>query len=76
MSDHPSPAATPPPAAPGRPTRQQQPAPDAAPARENRARPKAGVSAKQSADDRRREQDEKLDQALKGTFPASDPYSI
>lgn len=27
-------------------------------------------------DDRRREDDEKLDQALKGTFPASDPYSL
>lgn len=27
-------------------------------------------------EDRRRQEDEKLDQALKGTFPASDPFSI
>lgn len=74
MSHDLSPAMTPqPPHNPGKQPRRQPPAPDADRA-DSDAR--ADPTAKQEEEERRREQDKKLDQALKDTFPASDPFSI
>ncbi|HET6630624.1 MAG TPA: hypothetical protein VFG91_12685 [Woeseiaceae bacterium] len=77
MSDDLVPAATPQPVDPGKAPGRKQLAPDTAP-RPEAGGSRAGAAAQrpQSEEDRWRERDEKLDQALKGTFPASDPFSI
>lgn len=77
MSDDLFPAITPQPANRGKQPGRKQLAPGTPPRQEHGAR-RAGPTAErpESEKDHWREEDEKLDQALKGTFPASDPFSI
>lgn len=54
----------------------KQLAPGTAPRRQNGERRAGETPELPERKDRWQEEDEKLDQALKGTFPASDPFSI